>query len=198
MADDPWTAAIQEAIASNPPDNIILPTLELRHPNFKNEAGELEYPMIVGDYGIDLGREDGLYGHRLDIAVENGSGDIVLNEDGSVKYRTFQFLACSFDFHLPEQNINSLAEVELTIDNAAPILIEHLDAAVTVRADIELIYREYILGISEPQYTLRGLILKRVKSNISQVVGTASFADLNGTSFPKKLYRANEYKSLSV
>ena len=198
MVDDLWSAAIQEAIASNPPDNIILPTIELRHPNFRNGAGQLEYPMIVADTGFDIGREDGSYGHKLKIPLENSLGEYLLDANGNVRMRSYDFLACMFEFHLPEQNTTSLPEVELTIDNVAPILIEHLDAAVTIRADIQLIYREFILGINEPQYTLRGLILKRVNSSISQVTATASFADLMGSSFPKKLYRAKEYKSLSV
>jgi hypothetical protein len=182
MATDLWSAAIEEAMNSAPPDQVILPTLELRHPLFINENGVYEPVRIVNDPGFDVGRDDGAFGHFLNL------------EDGS----NHLFLATAFGFVLPEQTLGQLPEVEVSIDNVGNLLIDDLNAAITIRADIEMTYREYIFGIPEPQFVLNGLILKRVKTTPTRTTGAASFADLMGTSFPSKLYRPAEYKSLSA
>jgi hypothetical protein len=182
MPIDPWSEAIQEAIASAPPDQIILPTLELQHPLFVNEQGVYEPVRVVADPGFDVGRDDGAFGHNLKI------------EDGS----TVLFLACMFDFTLPEQIVGKVPEIDVSIDGVPSLLMDDLNAAVTIRADIKLIYREYIFGLDDIQFRLPGLVLKRVKTTLTRTTGTASFADLNGISFPSKLYRPKEYRSLST
>lgn len=179
---DPWSAAIEEAYASNPSDQIILSTLELNHPLFLNEQGQNEPVRVVNDFGFDIGREDGAFGHILQI------------EDGT----TVPFIACAFNFTMPEASVGKLPEIEVSVDGVPSLLIEDLNAAVTVRSNIDLLYREYIFGIPDIQFRLPGLVMKRVKTTLNRTTGSASFADLMGISFPKKLYRPKEYRSLST
>lgn len=186
---DPWSAAIEEAYASNPSDQIILATLELNHPLFLNEQGLNEPVRVVNDFGVDIGREDGAYGRE-----DGAYGHMLKIEDGT----TVPFIACAFDFTMPEASVGKLPEIEVSVDGVPSLLIEDLNAAVTVRSNIDLLYREYIFGIPDIQFRLPGLVMKRVKTTLNRTTGSASFADLMGISFPKKLYRPKEYRSLST
>lgn len=180
---DPWSDAIAEAYASAPLDDVILPTLELRHPNL------VEPIRIVADLGEIIGEADDqpVFGHMLTLEA-----DAPINPGASVK-----FIACGFDFSLPSQQEGQIPTVQIAVDNVAYLISPQLDTLIGTRAKLEVIYREYLASDpATPQFILSGLSMTNVSSDLNQLTGTASFADLVNRNFPGKVYRPSEYPGL--
>lgn len=179
---DPWSDALAEAYAVASLDDVILQTLELRHPSFAEPV------RLVADLGTMLKSDpEPLFGHVLTLEA-----DAVANAGQSVR-----FYACGFEFTLPEQQEGSLPTVEIAIDNVAHFLTPELDALIGVRARLAVTYREYLASDpATPQYILNGLTMSNVASNLTRVTGQASFADLINRSFPGVVYRAKDFPGL--
>lgn len=183
--DDIWSEALQEAYASAPTEEVILHTLELRHVSFGSDA--VRVVQDTGKYHPELG--DDIYGHymTLESNAPMDAGESVF------------FSACMIDMTIPEQREGSLPTIEIQLDNVTKTIMGYLDNAINVRAPMDLSYREYLYSdLTTPQFVMHGLSIKNVKANLTRVVATASFADLNGKSFPKKLYRPSEFRSLAA
>lgn len=182
---DPWSDAIAEAYASAPLDDVPLPTLELRHPSLAEPI------RVVADVGSVLGEdEDGqpIFGHmlRLEDDAPADPGKVV------------RFIACGFDFALPDQHEGQLPTVSVGIDNVAYLITPQLDALIGVKASLQVTYREYLASDpNTPQFLLAGLSMKSVRSNLTRLTGSASFADLINRSFPSQVYRAADYPGLT-
>lgn len=179
---DPWSDALAEAYASAPLADIILATIELRHPSFDSPL------RLVADTGQILSLDpEPVFGHMLTLeadAPENGGESV-------------QFFACGFDFSLPDQQEGQLPSVNVAIDNVAYLLTPELDKLVGVRAKLALTYREYLASDpTTPQFILNGLTMSNVASNLTRVSGQASFADLINRSFPGVVYRAKDFPGL--
>lgn len=187
-SDDIWSEAIQEAYASAPTDEIILSTIELRHPSFINQDGDVQPIRVVQDYGelIEEGDPD-IYGWKLFLesdAPANPGEEVI-------------FVSMMFSFELPPQQEGSLPTIEITLDNVTREVSKYLDEAVNLDEEIEVTYREYLLSDkSEPQFVLPGMTINTVVSNVQKVTASASFADLINRNFPGKLYRPEEFRGL--
>ncbi len=181
--DDIWSEALQEAYASAPNDEVILHTLELRHPSFAETA-----IRVVMDYGSQYIIEgEDVEGHYLMLEAEAPvqAGQNVF------------FQACMFNMDLPEQKENSLPTVQIELDNVTRKIMEYLDAAIGEKAAMEVTYREYLASdTTTPQFILGGLTLKEVKANLGRVTGQAQFSDLVNKNFPGKVYRPTEFQGL--
>lgn len=181
---DPWTDALAEAYASAPLDDVILSTLELRHPSLVKPI------RVVADLGDVLDEADGdmIFGHSLKLEAD------ALADPGEF----VDFIACGFGFTLPDQQEGQLPSVTITVDNVAYLITPQLDALIGVRASLEVTYREYLASDkTTPQFILNGLTMTSIGSNLTQLSGTASFADLVNRNFPAKVYRPSEYPGLS-
>jgi len=162
---------------------VILHTLELRHPSFGPNPIRL-----VNDHGEAL----------VVASVEVEGHNLTLESDAPVQAgQVVFFQSCMFTLTLPEQREGSLPAIEVEVDNVTRLLMEYLDAAIGLKAPMELTYREYVASdTSEPQFVLGGLSFREVKSNLGRVTGTAMFSDLINKSFPRKLYRPTEFQGL--
>lgn len=181
---DPWSDAIAEAYASAPLDDVVLFTLELRHPTFGVPI------RIVADLGETLHTDPELiFGHRLKLEA-----DATANAG-----ETVEFVACSFEFSLPDQQEGQLPSVSVAIDNVAYLITPQLDALIGVRAELELTYREYLFSDPEtPQFVMNGLIMSNINSNLTRLTATATFADLVNQSFPSMVYRPILFPGLAA
>ena len=180
---DPWSDAIAEAYASAPLDDVPLSTLELRHPSLVKPI------RIVADLGEILDDNDGdiIFGHKLKLEA-----DAAMNPGEVV-----EFIACGFGFNLPDQQEGQLPSVQVTVDNVAYLITPQLDDLIGIRAALEITYREYLASDPDtPQFILNGLTMTNIGSNLTQLTGTASFADLVNRNFPGKVYRPMEYPGL--
>lgn len=177
-----WSAALQEAYATAPVDEVILETIELRHP-------ALEAPVrVVRDHGT---------AHTIDGETRYG-WTLTLEDDapedagGAVFFQSLMFSAT-----LPEQG-ESLPSAKLILDNVSREIMGHMDSIISRRARIEVTYREFLASdVAAPSMVLRGLSLKRIKCGISRVVGTLRYDDLTNLPFPDLVYREADFPGLS-
>jgi hypothetical protein len=187
-SDDIWDQAIQEAYASAPSGEIILYTLELRHPSFVDSNGDLTPIRLVRDNGelLEEGDPD-IFGY-----------DFTLEDDAPVNAgEVVRYVSCMFDFELPAQQEGSLPTIEIVIDNVTKEVGKYLDSVVELDTSIEVTYREYLLSDLEvPQFILNGMSIQSIDTTVTRVTATASFADLVNRNFPGKLYRPEEFRGL--
>jgi len=160
-----------------------LSTLELRHPSLEKAI------RIVADIGEILSDNAGdvIFGHKLKLEADAPA-------DGGL---SIEFIACGFGFSLPSQQEGQLPTVQVTIDNVAYLITPQLDDLIGTRASLEITYREYLASDPDtPQFILNGLTMTSISSNLTQLSGTATFADLVNRNFPSKVYRPSEYPGL--
>ena len=97
---------MKEAYASAPSDVVILHTLELRHPSFKDALGAPTAIRVVRDYQDHL--------CVLEDSAPLDAGQAVL------------FIAMAFDLALPPVNNALTPEITVTIDNVSTEMIRYL------------------------------------------------------------------------
>lgn len=172
MTYDPWSAAIKEAYSTAPQGVVILATLELRHSSWTA-------PVRVVRDTLDL---DAL----IEAGAPANAGEVVT------------FSKCAFEVVPPESSAQ-MPEITIKIDNVAKVLSDQLEAAMAVRAPIDITYREYLSTDAEtagPHYVLNGLTLRRTTCTPTSVSGTATFGDYINRAYPNKLFKASEFKGL--
>ena len=103
MPDPALSEAIQEAYANAPSDAIILHTLELRHPDFRDDAGNATAIRVVRDQ-VDLTA-------RLEADAPLNAGQMVT------------FIAMGFDLDLPPVDTAPVPEIVVTLDNVSHIVL---------------------------------------------------------------------------
>lgn len=188
---DIWDDALAEAYVSAPSDDVILATLELRHPSFVDEEGHVTPIRIVC--------EDGELQSVTDDGVEVYGWMCTLEPEAPVGASTsVLFQSCEFDFTFPEQTQDKLPSMNIEIVNVTRQVSKYLDAAVESRAVVEVTYREFLWSDrTSPKYIMGGLSMTSVESTLFRVTGAASFTDLINKSFPRKVYRPEEYRGLA-
>lgn len=181
---DRHSDALAEAYSSAPVDKLVLHTLEFIHPAIVDEEGEPTAIRVVSDAGIDLG--GGLRGYELPLeatAQLNAGEDVI-------------YLATSFDISFPVLDANTTPELTIKVDNAASLLMPHLDAIVGIKADLIVNYRAYFSDSTEPEHIIRGLRCTDTEANQLVVQAKASFVDLLNRSFPSKVYSISDFPAL--
>ncbi|HQS08714.1 MAG: hypothetical protein B7Y12_02205 [Rhizobiales bacterium 24-66-13] len=173
---DPFTAAYAEAEASCPIDALSFVTLELQHPSFVEDGIQIALRFVLDvrprSFGIEVGA---LFG------------------GGTMQ----AFTPVAFRAERPEFGQGKVPQCRVTIDNVARQLTPYLNAAVTVAADLILVYREYREDdVSEPCYGPVEFVVKQVVASGASVTGTASLADLTNKKFPSRVFSRAEWPAL--
>ncbi len=169
----PGNAAWEEAMATAPANVDIYDTLELQHPTFDEPVRVVA--DVIDDLVLTL--EDG--------ATFNG-GEAVT------------FSAVSFIAEVPAYAEGKAPECQVTIDNVARLLIPYLNNAITVRADLTVVWRQFRSDMTDaPCYGPVTFTLRRVTVNGTRVTGTAKLDDLVNMKFPRKIYTIAEYPGLT-
>ena len=179
MPDPALSEAIQEAYANAPSDAIILHTLELRHPDFRDDAGNTTAIRVVRDQ-VDLTA-------RLESDAPLNAGQIV------------NFIAMGFDLDLPPVDTAPVPEIVVTLDNVSREIVRHLDAAAESQSVIEITYRPYLSNDLEgpqmdPPITL---VLSEVEADVQRVTARARMMDIGNKAFPSRTYTAREFPGLT-
>ncbi len=178
MPDPSLTQAIQEAYASAPSDVVILHTLELRHPEFIDENGQVMAIRLVRDYqDLIAGLED----------------DAPLNAGEQVT-----FIAMGFNLELPAVDTAPVPEITITLDNVSGELIPHVDKAVNSGQQIEVTYRPYLsTDTSCPQMVPPlTLVLCDVEADVMRIIGRARMLDIGNKRFPAQRYTVKQFPGL--
>lgn len=179
MPDPALSEAIQEAYAHAPTDAIILHTLEIRHPDFRDENGNPTAIRVVRDH-TDLQA-------RLEADAPMDAGEIV------------NFVAMGFELDLPAVDTTPVPEIVVTLDNVSREIVRYLDVAAESQSVIEITYRPYLSNDLEgpqmdPPITL---ILSEVEADIQRVTARARMMDIGNKAFPSRTYTAKEFPGLT-
>lgn len=179
MPDPTISDALAEAMAIAPDDEVVIDTLEIRHPSFIDESGNPDSIWLTTN-GVDV-----------EAPIEDGApvkGGLVIT------WRSFAF---SFALARIEPGVG--AEIEIRIDNTDRRIVEALDRAATEPTKIIMCYRPFLSNdldggpqmIPPPQY-----VLSQASAQVLAVTGRARVAiDLAGP-FPRYRYTATEYPGL--
>ncbi len=170
--------ALREAYAVAPADELIIATLEIRHPTFLGEDGLPDSAWVTtNEVDIQAGIE-------ADAPVRGGE--------------TVTFRAMAFRFKLAPIEPTAKTELQLQIDNVSGYLIPQLDRAKTDWRPVLMCFRPYLENdLAEPQmippptYTL-----SKVKVNHLTAQATARVDMDFGGAFPRRVYTAAEFAAL--
>lgn len=174
MPDTTLSAALAEAYASAPSAEVVLHTLELRHPDFTTPI------RVVRD--------------RQDLAA---TLEADAPEDPGAEVT---FVAFAFDFLMPEVNKTAVPEIEIVLDGASAEIIGYLDAAAQSADLIEVTYRPYLASdTSAPQMDPPlTLVIRDVKADIFRVRARAGFGDLGNRRFPAETFTSDRFPGLAA
>lgn len=170
--------ALREAYAVAPADELIIATLEIRHPTFLGEDGLPDSAWVTtNEVDIQAGIE-------ADAPVRGGE--------------TVTFRAMAFRFKLAPIEPTAKTELQLQIDNVSRLLVEQLDRAATDWRPVEMCFRPYLESdLAEPQmlppptYTLSKVKVDRLTARATARV------DMDfGGAFPRRVYTASEFPAL--
>lgn len=174
MPDFTLADALQEAYASAPASEVILHTLEIRHPSFTQPI------RVVRDHS------DFTCFLEADAPADPGA--------------EVTFVAFSFDFVLPEVAKSTSPEIEISLDNISGEIIGYLDAAAQTPDLIEVTYRPYLASDPsgpqmDPPLTL---VIRSVSADVFRVRARAGYADLGNRKFPSEVYTSERFPGLAA
>lgn len=173
MPDPALSAAIQEAYASAPVDQVIYHTLELWHPAFSAPI------RVVRDF------------NAIDARIEAGAA----RDAGAV----VTFVAFAFDIVPPDQTTSGVPQCVIEIDNVSREILAQIDLAVVSAEQIKAIYRAYLSDAlldgpeNDPPMELT---LISVSATPFRIRATAGFPDLVNLKFPKLDYELETFPGL--
>ena len=179
MPDPALSAALAEAYAAAPSDVVILHTLELRHPSFRDDNDNPTAVRVVRDHA-DLVA-------RLESAAPLNPGQMVT------------FTALAFELELPPVDTSPVPEITVTLDGVSREIVKHLDAAATSQDKIEVTYRPYLsTDLEGPQLDPPiTLVLTEVEADVFRVTGRARMLDIGNKAFPAETYTAGRFPGLT-
>lgn len=172
MPDATLSQAIKEAYATAPAGEVILHTLEFRHPEFTT-------PLRVVRDKADL------EAFLESTAPENPSEEVL-------------FVQYAFDLELPDVTSGSSPELLLTIDNVSRDIMAYLDLAANSQDLIEVTYRCYLsTDLSAPQNDPPlTMTLKEVECDIFRITARCGFGDYANRPFPRDVYDLQRFAGL--
>jgi hypothetical protein len=176
-----YSEALAAAYASAPESEILLDTLEFRHTSFVDGSGNPVAVRVVNDHT------------SLTATLE---ADATLNGGEAVLFQPV-----AFRFSRPsEASAGESPSVNLIVDNAARILIPHLDSAKSTRDPIYMVWRQYLASDLTTPHMLPPLTMtiKNVVASMTSVSATASFADLTNRKFPALEYTILKFPGLAA
>lgn len=170
--------AIKEAYASAPIDEVILDTLELRHPSFVDDLGNPTAVRVVCGY-------------------ENYS--LTLEPNAPLQGgQTVEFIGCPFGFTLPEVGETSVPQLQIRIQNVSREVTKYLELASVSTVAIGVTYRPYLASdpsgpqMDPPYY----MTLSKVVADVFQITGTATINDVHNWPFPAEKYTPERFPGL--
>jgi hypothetical protein len=173
-----YEEALKEAYAANPANDVVLDTIEIRHPAFVDDNGNPTAVRVVRGY---------------DDIVATLEADAPMNAGEAVT-----FIGAAFNFTLPGFEEGQIPQLQLTLDNVSRELTAHLEQAIGQVAPIEVTYRPYLYSdLSGPQMDPPiNMLLTTVTVDVFQVTGTATLNDVHNWGFPNRSYDLTSFPGL--
>jgi hypothetical protein len=173
---DFWTPEFAINTASNPKDDVQMPTLEFHHPAFIEN------------------------GQQIAIRAVNQLTDKVLTLDLGAPLQAGQavlFKAIPFKFEFPGFEEGQAPSASLTVDNIRREIDQYLDVAETIYTELVCIFRVYLS--TDPTTVAFGpfrFVMREVTSSGTTVSGNVTVASAQNLKFLRKLYTSDEYSAL--
>jgi len=174
MPDPALSAAIAEAYASAPVDQVILHTVELHHPVFT-----VPVRVVRDRASLDA---------RLEATAPLDAGAVVT------------FIPYAFDLTPPDQTSSGSPQCVLEIDNVSREILVQVRAAIREAAPVLVIYRAYLDGAAldgpenDPPLVME---LQQLSATPLRIRGVAGFPDLLGKAFPRLSYDLAKFPGLT-
>jgi len=174
MPDPSLSAAIQEAYASAPSDQVIHHTLEIWHPSFAVPI------RVVRDF-VPLDA-------RIEAGAARDAGLIVT------------FVGYAFDMTPPDQTHSGLPQAVIEIDNVSREIGTQIDLAVIAGEPITVIYRAFLSGLATvgpeniPPLEMTLISVTLTPMRIRCVAGFANLLDVR---FPRREYDLERFPALA-
>jgi hypothetical protein len=170
-------AAWEEAVASVPTELVIYFTLELQHPGFLE--GAVEVPIrIVNGVSTDQ-----------TFTIEAGA---VFNPGAPATFK-----AIPFEAEYPEFAEGRVPETRISVDNVLRELLPHIQNAMTFRADLKALYREYRSDdTSAPCYGPVEFIVRQLSVTGTRLEGVARLDNLASRKVPSRIYSLQDFPGL--
>lgn len=175
------SAALAAAYASAPEEDVLLDTLEFRHPSFIDGSGATIALRVVNDH------------EALTATLED---DAPMNAGEEV-----EFLPVRFTFRRPNETDGTAPpEIQVNVDNVARILGPYIDQAKETRVPIEMTWRPYLTSdLSGPHILpVLTLVLRNVSTDLNQLSARAGFGDIGNRRFPASEYTARKFYGLAA
>jgi hypothetical protein len=178
MTNQLLTQALAEAYASQPDDELVVDTLELHHPAFIDEFGQLSTVRVVNNtQNLMLGLEPD--------APLNG-GEMVL------------FRGVPYQIKAPDILKDSVPQLPITIPIVNRDLVRYVEQAISMVNPIIVYWRSYLL--SDPSLPQQDppIIMELSTAEIANgmLTGTASLNDVHNWPFPGKKYTRDRFRNL--
>lgn len=182
MPDPTLNDAIKEAYASAPSDEVILHTLELRHPAFIDDNGDHTAIRFVRDM-----RPGDIMTARLEDTAMVNPGEMV------------DFRCARFELTLPKVGTAPVPEITLKVDNVDREIVKQVERAAISNDKIEVTYRPYLSSDMEgpqmdPPMTMT---ITHVEANVFSITGKARIIDVGNKPFPAELYTAEKFPGIA-
>ena len=178
MPDPSVSAALKEAYAVAPSNDVTIHTLELRHPSFVDEAGNPDSIWVTTN------EENVTATIEADAPVRGGTAA--------------PFVSFPFRFRLAPIENSARQELEMAIDNVDRRIVENLDLAATSAVQIVMCYRPFLASDLDgpqmdppPTFTLSNVKVDPLSCTARAKVDV----DLDGA-FPNRNYTAAEFPAL--
>ena len=156
--DEFMKTAMAEAFASCPADEIVLYTVEFRHPTFDVPARVVCWPITDND--------PTKFKLRLESTAPENPNEIV------------EFIGLPFNLTFPAQEENAPGQFVLRMENVGSVLSGDLLSAVKQREPVRVIFREYLKHIPEyPQSVYVDFSIAEATVSNNNVEGTATMID---------------------
>lgn len=174
MSDETLSAALKEAYASAPTNDVLLHTLELRHSAF-------DQPIRVVLDHVD---------HML--TLEAGAPT---NPGTSVN-----FVGFAFELTLPEMSDSGVPELSIRIDNVDRAIIANIELSMQTPEQIEVTYRPYLASDPatcqmDPPMTLQ---INHIEADVSSITARCTFGDMSNRTFPGQVYTIARFPGLET
>ena len=179
MTDSTLKQAIKEAYATAPSNDVILHTLEIRHPAFVDGSGAATSIRVVQDYA-DLTA-------KLEATAP-------LNPSTYVTFVSF-----AFEVVLPDVTDASTPEITISLDNVSTEIENNIALATATGIKAEITYRAYLASDltgpqNDPPTTLTVL---GIKADDFKVTCSCGFSDPSNKPFPGENYTLQRFPGLS-
>lgn len=173
MPDPSLSAALKEAYATAPTDEVIYHTLELWHPAFSTAI------RVVRDYtNIDA---------MIEATAARDAGMVV------------PFTAYAFNVIPPDLSATSLPQCTIEIDNVSRDIMAQIDAAIMQTDKVTVIYRAYLSNSltagpqNDPPLEMEMITMG---ANPLRLIATAGFTNLLDKRFPSLDYSLEIFTGL--